>query len=234
MKNLYALALLILLNSCGVISDPANNELHSDYYTQTQEGERQQVYVNVEDEKVEIYRMDRSSGKKFVDTSQIIKSYPETFEGRTLEIPPLWEHNFDLDFLTTPLKFRPAQNGIPPQLNSELNGAAYFGYRMDQYRLSYHKDPLGRSNLQSSRFGFSFGLFTGIGNTAMTPTTTNNHIETEYDGIVWQKGLAAIIGINNFTVGFSLGFDSLLDENREAWVYQEKPWIGLAVGLNLN
>lgn len=68
----------------------------------------------------------------------------------------------------------------------------------------------------------------------MTPTTTTNFISTEYDGIVWPKGVAGIIAVNNFTVGVSLGFDNLLDRNKQFWIYESKPWFGLAFGLNLN
>ncbi|MGL6268762.1 MAG: hypothetical protein ACRC2O_12600 [Chitinophagaceae bacterium] len=76
--------------------------------------------------------------------------------------------------------------------------------------------------------------FTGLGNTFMSPTNTNNTLLQEYDGIVWSKGLAGILAINNFTVGLALGFDYLVDKNRSIWIYQNKPWLGLAFGLNLN
>lgn len=233
-KIFYAIVLSCLMTGCGIISGPSRNEIHNDFYKQRVNGKSQRVYVDIEDQKISIYSVDETLGADLIDSSQVIRKYPEEVDGKIGDIPSLWEHNFDVDFLTIPLKYRPKQNGVPPQLNSELNGAAYIGYRVDRYKLSYKKDPLGTSDLHSNRFGFSFGIFTGIGNTAMTPTTTNNNIETEYDGVVWQKGLAAIVGINNFTIGFSLGFDSLLDENRQVWAYQEKPWIGLAVGLNLN
>ena len=68
----------------------------------------------------------------------------------------------------------------------------------------------------------------------MNPSVTNNQITTEYDGLVSSKGLAGIIGINNFTIGLALGYDNLLDANKKKWIYQGKPWIGLAFGLNLN
>ncbi|WP_165940196.1 MULTISPECIES: hypothetical protein [Dyadobacter] len=57
---------------------------------------------------------------------------------------------------------------------------------------------------------------------------------SEYDGLVWGKGIAGIIGINNFTIGLAIGFDNLLDKNKQVWIYQGKPWLGLAFGLNLN
>lgn len=68
----------------------------------------------------------------------------------------------------------------------------------------------------------------------MTPTNTFNKISQEYDGVVWNKGLAGILAINNFTVGLSLGIDNLLDKNKKVWIYESKPWVGIAFGLNLN
>ena len=74
----------------------------------------------------------------------------------------------------------------------------------------------------------------GLGNTIITPTTTNNVISSEYDGIILQKGIAGIIAVNKLTVGLSLGSDNLLDVNQNFWIYQNKPWFGLMLGLNLN
>ena len=68
----------------------------------------------------------------------------------------------------------------------------------------------------------------------MNPWVTNNQIVTEYDGVVWSKGVAGIIAINNFTIGLAIGFDDLLDNNKKYWIYQAKPWVGFAFGLNLN
>jgi len=87
---------------------------------------------------------------------------------------------------------------------------------------------------QINHFGFSGGLFLGLGNTALNPSTTDNNISIEYDGLVLQKGIAGIVAVNKLTIGVSLGFDKLLDKNSKTWIYQNKPWFGLMLGLNLN
>ncbi len=87
---------------------------------------------------------------------------------------------------------------------------------------------------KTDHFGYSVGLFSGFGNTLVSPTNTQNILDSEYDGIVWSKGIAAIVGVNNFTVGLTFGFDNLLDKNKKFWLYENKPWIGLGFGLNLN
>ncbi len=144
------------------------------------------------------------------------------------------KNTLDLDFLTIPLKYRPKQLNVPSQLNATLNGAVYIGYRTDLYKVSYSKTPLNSNIRNINHYGFSFGFLSGLGNTAMNPTTTFDNISTEYDGIIWTKGIAGIFAINNLTAGLTLGFDNLLDQNRKFWIYESKPWLGLTFGLNLN
>jgi hypothetical protein len=100
--------------------------------------------------------------------------------------------------------------------------------------VNYIANPLSKSDRIVNHFGFSLGAFAGLGNTFMSPTNTNNLLQKEYDGILWSRGLAGFLAINNFTVGLALGFDRLLDKNHTIWIYQNKPWLGLAFGLNLN
>jgi hypothetical protein len=68
----------------------------------------------------------------------------------------------------------------------------------------------------------------------MNPSVTNSLVAIEYDGVVWSKGVAGIIGLNSFTTGLALGWDHLLDPNRKYWIYKDKPWIGFVFGLNIN
>ncbi len=63
---------------------------------------------------------------------------------------------------------------------------------------------------------------------------TKNGILTEYDGLIFQKGISGIIAVNKLTVGLSLGSDNLLDHNKKKWIYENKLWYGLMLGLNLN
>ena len=115
-----------------------------------------------------------------------------------------------------------------------MNGAVYFGHRTDVYRLNYKKTPLHQFQRRIEHYGFSFGLITGLGGTTMNPSVTNSQISSEYDGLVWSKGIAGIFGVNNVTIGLALGYDDLLDNNKQYWIYQRKSWIGMAFGLNLN
>ena len=70
-----------------------------------------------------------------------------------------------------------------------------------------------------------------MGITQINPTVTGNQVELEYDGIVFQKGIGAFITIDRMSVGIVLGFDNLLDENKTVWLYNQKPYLGLSIGI---
>jgi len=43
-----------------------------------------------------------------------------------------------------------------------------------------------------------------------------------------------LLAVQNISIAMGIGFDFLLDGNRDVWIYQNKPWLGFAVGINLN
>jgi hypothetical protein len=49
-----------------------------------------------------------------------------------------------------------------------------------------------------------------------------------------MNGLAALMATPNVNIAVGVGFDHLLDRNRRDWIYQRQPWIGFAVGIDLN
>ncbi len=63
---------------------------------------------------------------------------------------------------------------------------------------------------------------------------TLNRLNYEYDGTVLTSGIASIFALNKFNFGLNLGFDHLLDKNRKLWVNENKSWIGISLGLNVN
>lgn len=230
----YLIISILALSSCGMLQKTAKKEFNDGYYSQKIDGKKERVYLNIVDETIQIHRTKLQDGKRIIDTLQNPKLIIKEMKYEGNQTISFGKPSFDIDFLTIPLKYRSPANNIPSQLNANLNGAVYFGYRYDKYVLNHISNPLGKSERNINHFGFSFGGFTGIGNTFMSPTNTNNILQQEYDGIVWSKGISGIFAVNNFTVGVALGFDNLLDKNKTSWLYQNKPWFGLAFGLNLN
>jgi hypothetical protein len=78
------------------------------------------------------------------------------------------------------------------------------------------------------------GVFGGLGSTSITPWTTNNAITEEYNGLVLSRGFALMLGVNDLTVGLGVGWDYLTDRDKNVWIYQNRSWYGLSIGLNLN
>jgi len=227
------IASLLALNSCSILKPSPKRTFVDGYYLQTTENKKQKVYVDVEDEIVRIHQIKIIDNQKVIDKINS-KNYPVKEKGGFDEQTSFSNRSFDIDILTIPLKYRFPLYDVPSQLNANLNGAVYLGYRTDKYSISYLSSPKKEASRNITHYGFSMGLFTGLGNTAMNPTNTFNRINQEYEGIIWNKGMAGIFAINNFTAGFSLGLDNLLDYNRKVWIYEGKPWIGIAFGLNLN
>ena len=185
------------------------------------------------DDSVFVYKI-KTKSNNINDSNYIKIAFPRQKSESSISTINFKQASFDLDFLTIPFKYRPQTDYMPQQFNTNLNGVIYIGYRNDIYNVSYKKTPIKTFIRKTTHYGFSYGLFIGFGGTAMNPWVTNNQIAFEYDGVVWSKGIAAIIGIDNFSIGLAVGADNLLDHNKSYWIYQDKPWFGLAFGLNLN
>ncbi|MBS1549544.1 MAG: hypothetical protein JSS94_06750 [Bacteroidetes bacterium] len=232
----YFLSTIIVFSfsSCSVLESTAKQELSDGFYIKKSQSQKSIVYVDVVDEQIHIHSTNKQGNKIKIDSIQSCEVYFSELKSKEKIDFTLSQNSFDVDFITIPLKFRLGQKEVPAQLNANLNGALYLGYRTDRYTINYQQNPLKMAFRKTNHFGYSMGFFTGFGNTLMSPTNTNNQLQQEYDGIVWSKGIAGIVGINNFTVGISFGFDHLLDQNKNIWIYEGKPWLGLAFGLNLN
>jgi hypothetical protein len=146
----------------------------------------------------------------------------------------LQTQSLDIDITTILLKYRPSAYSLPPQLTADLNISLYAGWRHDNYKIKHHTDPLGKRHLKISNTGYDFGLFAGPGTTSINPFTTNNRTTNEYSGMIVQTGVAGFIESNLASFGVAVGFDYLLTRDRAIWIYNNKPWVGLVVGVALN
>ncbi|HAO08581.1 MAG TPA: hypothetical protein DCQ50_16745 [Chryseobacterium sp.] len=220
----FALGFL-LLQSCANLQNAAKYELADGNYKLKIDAKSYKVYANNSPDSLLIHNLDSKSVKSLPNVSMI--NIPEKF----LLIKP----SIDVDVLTTLFKWRGEVIGIlPMQMNANFNGNIYLGYRRDLYIIKYKRNAINEFNRKIDHIAFGAGLFGGLGNTALNPSTTNNKITTEYDGVVVQKGIAGIFGLNKLTVGIAIVFDNLIGIDRKYWIYQNKPWLGFMLGLNLN
>ncbi|TGE26398.1 hypothetical protein [Hymenobacter metallicola] len=146
----------------------------------------------------------------------------------------LVQRKFDLDVFTIPFKARPPQGDVPVQLNTNFNAALYFGRRLDFYHVNSHQLLSNRQTPQVRTVGLGYGLFTGLGSTAITADVTGQQNRAEYEGFVVHAGAATIYDARIFNLGLAVGFDQLLGPDGRHWLYQRKPWFGVLFGLDIN
>ena len=229
------LSFCINMTGCRSLQDSPKFKFDDGIYHSKVNGKTQLVYVENNDDSIVVYALKKGWQRLSLNVSSLPKrTYPQKTSNKIIRTNTYSQKSFDVDILTIPLKFRPSVSSFPKQLSENLNGTVYVGYRNDTYRLSYEKNPIGIINQKITHFGISAGFITGLGATALNPSVTNNQISTEYDGFVWSKGIAIIMGLDKFTFGIIGAIDHLLDQNKKLWIYQQKPYLGLAVGLNLN
>ncbi len=177
---------------------------------------------------IKAYRKTDLLEKKIDTTKAILIAFPVQKPAKFTSLS-FSRTSFDIDVLSVLFKYRPPSGGFPPQFNATFNGAAYFGYRTDVYKLSYKETPLHVFNRNITHYGYSIGVFTGLGTARIDEYDTHNALAIEYDGLVNLSGIAVIIAIDKITGGLTLGVDHLLDKNSALWINNGRPGSGLAL-----
>lgn len=216
LMNLIKLLGLVALISLAGCSGISKYQLRNGYYDFHQPGQPSaKVYVKLKEDSIHVIKLD--------ETTEVVRGQDEYFIKKS----------FDLDAIIAPFKYRPSSMGFPRQLNTSFNGNVYIGYRIDRFWLDYKNTPAGMVK-ELKHSGITVGGFGGLGSAFISPSTTNYQTTDEYDGLVLTRGLAVMVGINRLTVGLGVGWDYLTDRDKEIWIYQNKPWYGLTLGLNIN
>lgn len=218
-RTFYGTVVLGLLTGCGALRDSPKYQLSDGVYAFRQQESRYiKTFVFVEADTVRILD----------NKSPFMPVIPLPTQAQFF-----LKYSFDIDAMTVAFKYRPATSDLPRQLNTDFNGNVFIGYRLDRFKIDIKDTPLGLRKHYYHR-GITLGFFGGLGSTAVTPSTTSNLTLQEYNALILTRGIAIMIGVNNLTVGVGAGWDFLTDRDKNLWIYQNKPWYGLTVGLNLN
>ena len=158
--------------------------------------------MHVGEDPLVAYPIMHKGERRVVDTSAAAALAFPAVVSELVPLPQTYhESPFDLNVLAVPFKFRPEQQGHPRQLGTGFSGALYAGYRTDRHRIAYESTSLGIANRQINHYGYSLGIFSGIGAGPVNPWVTQNRYPDEMDGLAWMNGVAAIVGINSFWSG---------------------------------
>lgn len=233
MRSICIPTLLLLFTSCETLKQSSKYQFNEGYYNVRLNGKKEKVYVLTGSDSVKAYRQ-KDLQKEKIDTARAIliafpSQKPSDFQSRSFS-----RKTFDIDILTVLFKYRPSAKGFPPQFNATFNGAAFFGFRTDSYKLTYNQTPMHIYKRIITHYAYSFGLFTGLGTARIDEYVTNNALLIEYDGLVNLTGAAVILAVDKLTFGITCGTDHLLDRNAKVWVNNGRPWLGVSLGLNLN
>lgn len=230
----FFILVVLMLVGCLPVEKMARHDFTSGYYKLKTEGnEPLRVYTNVIEDSVVVYPVIKEGNKEFPDISALKGiSIKNIKSGNYLYRSCFVKSSIDVDLTTILLKYRPLTSGVPGQLNYNLNAAIYIGFRRDFYKVAPYRSPLNNEISFIRPIGFDAGIFAGIGSSFMNPTNTDNKITQEYDGLIFQKGIAGFITFDNISVGLALGFDNLLDNNKSLWIYNQKPYLGLVIGIS--
>lgn len=229
-KRLVLFICLMINLSCSVIEKSSRHGFDSGHYKLSlKQGHVENVYLDIDDNKVTVYPVTENAlGKPRMTLplghADSLYTIPSRFSKTSL----------DIDITTILFKYRPKSDQLPGQLSAELNVALYAGWRHDYYRIKSRKDPLGGYRYKMSNLGYDFGILAGPGTTLIGPSTTTVAVSKDYNGMIFEYGLAAFMETSFASFGVATGFDHLLTSDRDVWIYNKKPWIGFVVGIALN
>jgi hypothetical protein len=232
LKTLNLLIVTIgILSSCTTLERASLHGLNDGFYhLKSDSSQKQAVYVDVSEDTISVYpTTSKQPESKPTLTIPLAATDSIPFQRITFK-----KQGLDIDISTVLMKYRPSIGELPAQLTTDLNLSLYAGWRFDFYTVEHRNDPLKRSYAKIGNRGFDFGFFAGPGTTLISPFTTGNKRSEEYNGMIIQGGFAGFIETNMASFGLAVGYDYLLSPDRIHWIYQNKPWVGLVVGVALN
>lgn len=219
------------VSGCSIIEKSSQHDLDNGFYSMRSSGDSpMKVYINTDSGYFDVHRTENGAAQH----KHIIRINPESTDSCGAIPFRLYKRSLDIDITTILMKYRFATPGLPAQLNTDFNGALYFGWRHDWYNFSQHRDPLGKYRVSKINRGFDFGLLGGLTSVQMSPFTTGGIGQREYNAPALQCGFAFFAESNAASFGLAVGYDYLLGSERNIWIYRNKPWLGFVVGLALN
>jgi hypothetical protein len=225
---------MLLPCSCVPVEKIARHEFDSGFYKlKTEKEDVSSVYINVIKDSIVVYPLINERKNNAPDNHSfkginIASIKPGNYFYRSCFV----NKSVDIDLTTVILKYRPSRSEVPNQLSSNINASIYVGFRKDFFKAIPYVSPLQEESSYIRQIGFDAGIFAGIGITPVNPTVTRNTVNQEYDGMVFQKGVAAFVTFDKISVGIALGFDNLLDKNKSSWIYNNKSYLGLTLGIS--
>lgn len=228
------LSLVVCFSNCGILQENSKYKFNDGIY-QARRFSHDHVYVlKIDDDTIAVFPVLQFKDSTAILTKQRVNYTSTQRRLRDNKVSRnFYKPSFDLDVMTIPLKYRPAEYPLPNQLTTNFNGAIFGGYRIDDYRVSYKRTPLNVYKQSVKHTGYSGGFYVGIGSTPIDQWALKTPVNIQYEGMLLITGIAANMALERFTIGVSLGTDYLQDSYRNQWIYEGKACAGVTVGLDI-
>jgi hypothetical protein len=139
--------------------------------------------------------------------------------------------------ITIPLKIRPpykdpsqaVRDSFPYQVEAGVSIGFSAGVKFQKTKFQGTKNVFGRNIHVSSLVP---GAYVSLGGSDISKTNTRPAIIFGQKAAVLSKGFYLVYGVNNFSLGASVGWDNAYGINKDKWIFQNKVWYGVVVALN--
>lgn len=171
-------------------------------------------------------------GKSFYDKPNQVFFYPLK-NGEKIRLS---YHGLAASSLTIPIKWRfgffENEQSVSQELTAGVSGIFHLGYNIGTTTFQFHE---GSEN-STSTFDIVFGPLIGLGAVTLTPTNTFSALDDLPDGTTFSNGYfsygaGTTLTFDKFTFGVFYGKDVSLGDNSKDWKFNNKPWVGLGVGI---
>jgi hypothetical protein len=140
---------------------------------------------------------------------------------------------FALTAMTIPLKYR---GGIgdetlnPPTFETGFNINFAPSYRFNWSFYDPNQKIFG-NNL--TNYSITLGGLLGLGTAGLKKASNAPGLLSDRTSATFTYGAIALLGFNTIGIGYSVGFDNVLGEGRDYWVYQNKVWHGITISVDI-
>lgn len=186
------------------------------------------IEVYDEDDKIDYYLVNKYDRKA---------NYEMKLENR--EFISYANRNAEFGPLTIPFKYRFGYTKdtveVKQQFDADLNIGFFAGYRLGKYRVRYE----GRSFKKLANISCTIGGFLSLSAAKLDENGTTAgkapFAEGEEASIgVLSPGIGIMLDVYNVNIGGFLGWDVGFGNEAKNWNFNNRPWIGIGIGYNLN
>lgn len=145
-----------------------------------------------------------------------------------------FDSKFGLQTLTIPLKFRKALPQDPVMFPKQVETGVNLGFAPGwKFTYNVYKPNKNLFDKYLSQYSFTTGVLFGLGATDLKGATNAPGLIGDRKAPLFSYGFYGMLGVHNINFGLAWGKDKVMGEGKENWVYQNEPWWGVFVALDL-